>query len=474
MNAARHLVAVHVGHTQVEHDDTGVKAVDRAQRAAPVVHHLNASAEHLQQQAHAVRGITVVIHHEDAGQGQAGRRLGLFRRRNAALAERQAHRELASAAGTVARRDHAPAVQLDQIAHQREADAQPALRMPSARMALRKHVENVRQRIGRDSGAIVVHRDHHVLTFAARAQRDAAARCGVLGGIVEQVGEDLREAHHVRLQHDRLRGKRHRELVLRGVDQRPARLERGVDHRCEIDRLLTQLDLAQRDSGHFHQVVDQPRHVADLPIHHLQDTRPALAELRQPQHADRVADRRERIAQLMREHREERVLAPVGFLALLQVRAHLVLTLARAQRGEHSAIERRKTHRALEQRNVSERSQRARYSRGIGALAREHEHRNVGPGWLARNEIRGSHIELGHRLLGEEQRRGAALELACQSLEARASHAIDAILAQRGFDQLGIPADGGEDQQSALQAPAERRIAHARVLFSGTPVSTPR
>src|SRR6185503_748260 len=95
-------------------------------------------------------------------------------------------------------------------------------------------------------------------------------------------------------------------------------------------------------------------------------------------------------------------------------------------------------------------------------------------GRLARDQVRGTHVELGQRFLGYEQRRSAALILARQTIERRAGDAIDTILGERSFDQRRILADGREDQQPALQAPAERRVAHARDLFSGTPVSTPR
>ena len=64
---------------------------------------------------------------------------------------------------------------------------------------------------------------------------------------------------------------------------------------------------------------------------HLAAPRPAAPASRSS--VQRVADRRERIAQLVRERREELVLAAIGLLALLQVRAHLVLALARAQRA---------------------------------------------------------------------------------------------------------------------------------------------
>ena len=80
-------------------------------------------------------------------------------------------------------------------------------------------------------------------------------------------------------------------------------------------RLAAQIDVAARDARDVQQVVDQPREVLHLPLDHV--ARPGELRIgqRAPAHdLDRVADRRERIAQLVREHGEELVLVPVGFL----------------------------------------------------------------------------------------------------------------------------------------------------------------
>ena len=72
--------------------------------------------------------------------------------------ERQPHHELAAAAGAGAARRDAAAVHLDQAAHQRQADAQAALRAAVARIGLHEHVEHARQRLGGNADAGVAHR----------------------------------------------------------------------------------------------------------------------------------------------------------------------------------------------------------------------------------------------------------------------------------------------------------------------------
>jgi hypothetical protein len=144
--------------------------------------------------------------------------------------------------------------------------------------------------------------------------------------------------------------------------------------------------------------------VVDLPVHHFPDLRRRLGGARQAQQVHRVADRRERVAQLVRERGEELVLAAVGLLALLQVGARLVLAPARAQRAAHRAGERGHAHRALEQRHVAERGERARDRRRVGAGTREQQHRQVGPGRLPCDHLREARVAVEQRFLGDQQR----------------------------------------------------------------------
>ena len=103
----------------------------------------------------------------------------------------------------------------------------------------------------------------------------------------------------------------------------------------------------------------------------------------------RVADRCERIAQLMAQHREELILAACGLgervaraLEVFQMGADLVLPLACAQRGAHGAHQCGQPQRTLEHGDVAELRDRVADLLGIGATARQHEHRQVRPAGL--------------------------------------------------------------------------------------------
>src|SRR4051812_39034002 len=104
------------------------------------------------------------------------------------------------------------------------------------------------------------------------------------------------------------------EGLVRSLYVRAAGLEREVDHRAEAHQLAADRELAARDARDVEEIVDEPRHLVDLAVDH----RARPFELRREaallgEQRDRVADRRERVAQLVRQHGEELVLAPVGF-----------------------------------------------------------------------------------------------------------------------------------------------------------------
>ena len=81
---------------------------------------------------------------------------------------------------------------------------------------------------------------------------------------------------------------------------------------AQVDARPLELDLPARDARHVEQVVDEPGEVLGLTADDLLRARGLLAAgQRAVEEVDAVADRRERVAQLVREDAEELVLAPV-------------------------------------------------------------------------------------------------------------------------------------------------------------------
>ena len=126
-----------------------------------------------------------------------------------------------------------------------------------------------------DADAVVAHRrPRRRSPVALRASpRCAPPRVGVLGGVVEQVGEHLRQAHRVAVARSAARpAASTRELV--AARRRSAAgwsRPRAASSVAEVERLAAQLDLAARDARDLEQVVDQPHHVVDLALHHRRD-----------------------------------------------------------------------------------------------------------------------------------------------------------------------------------------------------------
>ena len=142
---------------------------------------------------------------------------------------------------------------------------------------------------------------------------DPAAFRGVLGGIIQKVGQNLGQPRGVDFEHDsdapeaksRARACNHRAEA--------ARLHGQLDDAVELDRLFLEHDRSTGDPGNIEEVVDDPGHVLDL----LGDDvdRPTQIGAVRPFDAhdlNGVADGRQRVPQLVGEHGEEMVLALIG------------------------------------------------------------------------------------------------------------------------------------------------------------------
>ena len=136
----------------------------------------------------------------------------------------------------------------------------------------------------------------------------------------EQIGDDLLGTRRIGEQRHRLIGHIHRELVLLLVNQRPDRCYGAMDDDRGIDRLLAQRNLVAADSRHIEQVVDQVSQILRLPVNDLEQLVSRFAGRHLPQ-GNCVANRGQRVAQLVGQHGQELVLLPIGvFDAVIEPR----------------------------------------------------------------------------------------------------------------------------------------------------------
>ena len=185
--------------------------------------------------------------------------------RRPAPAAGQAHDELAALARgrrcghRRSRRASRPA------SHQRQADAEPALRAVQGHRSAWVNRSKMREHLAGDADPVSRTRNSIALVGSRRQPADPAAGVGVLGGVVQQVAEHLLQPRGVAL--DRQWARRHRTLSSwLVVDQRPARSPRRRATTASRPPFLLQVDLAAGDPRDVEQVVDQPGQVLDLPL----------------------------------------------------------------------------------------------------------------------------------------------------------------------------------------------------------------
>ena len=115
----------------------------------------------------------------------------------------------------------------------------------------------------------------------------------------------------------RLAWKQQRERVLVCIDKWPARLRGGGDDLGDVDRLELEVDLALGDARYVEQIVDQAHELLQLTADDVLCPRELRGiDIALLQHVHGVGDRRKRVAQLVREHRQKLVLAPVLLVEL--------------------------------------------------------------------------------------------------------------------------------------------------------------
>ena len=105
---------------------------------------------------------------------------------------RQANRELGAPPWAFTLRLDGSAMHLHQLSGQRQADAQTAL-APISIISLPEHVEDGPQRLAVDSDPVVDHAYGDACLVGGRLESYASALRRVLGAVVEQVGDRLRD-----------------------------------------------------------------------------------------------------------------------------------------------------------------------------------------------------------------------------------------------------------------------------------------
>ena len=157
-----------------------------------------------------------------------------------------------------------PTVHLGEFLHDGEPDAQPAFRAGDRTLALREQLEHVGQLLGRDADAVVPHLDDDVLAFEPGGQPDPAPALGVLGGVRQQVHDDLLDSRRVGPDRQGILLERRDQLVLPLFDERADRFDGLVEDVGRVHKLLLQANLPAGDPRDVEQVVNQADELSHL------------------------------------------------------------------------------------------------------------------------------------------------------------------------------------------------------------------
>jgi hypothetical protein len=203
-------------------------------------------------------------------------------------------------------------VHLEQSAGQREPNAQSALGTVHRPGGLGEEIEDVRQRFGRHADARIPHPEHGVIALLLESEPDVPTRVGVFGGVVQQVHHHLFQSRGIGVYPDRFGGERNGQVMLATLDQGLNRLHGKLHNTPQLQPFLVEPNLAGGNAGNLQEVIHETRQLTCLTL----DDGAGLSADRvftflMTQQVYRVQDRSKGVAQFVREHGQELVLAVV-------------------------------------------------------------------------------------------------------------------------------------------------------------------
>jgi hypothetical protein len=178
--------------------------------------------------------------------------------------ERQDHGKLAALARTVTARTDASSVQVDQAANDGKPDAEAACRTIETPCALHEGLEQPINELPSHADAVITDIQGDGPTIRLSRHLDVAPGIGVLGGVGEQVRDDLCEPGVVAV---------HEPAPARDVDVHfvPPLFQRGsgrFEPRAhdvrDVQNPAVQLDFAMRDTGNVQQIVHEVDDMTEL------------------------------------------------------------------------------------------------------------------------------------------------------------------------------------------------------------------
>ena len=177
--------------------------------------------------------------------------------------------------------------------------------------ALDEGLEDVRPELLRQPDPVIAHPYDRVAVHRLGAHPNVAAGRRVLVRVGEEIVQDLVQPVLIALDGERFRRQRPDQFLTSRLG-----VSRGGDHDlaehvAQVQGLALHLHRAANDPRGVHEVVQEARHVRHLPVRHLAATdQERIGRFSRLPQVDVGRDGRQRVAQFVRQHRQEIVLLP--------------------------------------------------------------------------------------------------------------------------------------------------------------------
>ncbi len=155
------------------------------------------------------------------------------------------------------------AMQLHEPLCQGKTDTQAGVGTLQHRLLPGEYVEYATEVLLGDADTAVAHADADPLPHRRGCDLDAPALGCIGGGVIQQVGQHLRQSGGVGAKPQRLVGQADHQIVTALVHQRPRRLHRALDNTRHGHRLQAKLHHAPGNPGDFQQIVYETGEVPD-------------------------------------------------------------------------------------------------------------------------------------------------------------------------------------------------------------------
>ena len=193
----RQLVAVDAGQADVDKGHVRPGRRQQGQRVVAVVGLEDDVALRPEHDSVHFPRIGVVVDQQHAVGGARGELVLLGVRTTARRHCGHSHGKDRALPFALAERFNPSAVQLDQAAHQRETDAQSALRAVDGVLGLDEQIEDAREQLAIDAGAFVRDREHGLTALGGDGHVHRLLRRGELQGVGDEIADDLLDAHGI-------------------------------------------------------------------------------------------------------------------------------------------------------------------------------------------------------------------------------------------------------------------------------------